>query len=67
MIQFVSGNFEQATELMLILPKYFSNTFKYIVQIQIRQFGIFQIPIQIQIFEYKYKYVFGPSPGQHPS
>ena len=78
MIQFVRGNIEQATELMLF------NSTEILLKLELYLKNIFQIhcsntntntPIwyfsntntntNICVFEYKYKYeyVFGPSPG----
>ena len=76
MIQFVSGNIEQATELMLF------NSAEILLKLELYLKNIFQIrsnintnmPIwyfsntntNICVFEYQYKYeyVFGPSPDQ---
>ena len=82
MIQFVRGNIEQATELMLF------NSTEILLKLELHLKNIFQIhcsntntntPIwyfsntntntNICVFEYKYKYeyVFGPSPADHTS
>ena len=63
MIQFVSDNIEQATEIMLF------NSAEILLKLELYLKNNFQTRsntntnTNICIFEYKYKYVFGPSPA----